>query len=643
MTRTPLLGALIGLLIPTLVPAAESSLTTKSYPLEPSRFEGLFSLTPWGQLVLRPPSSDLDPAPIDRELPVFGAFAPIWSPAGEGEEIEISDPPEGIWSGGPDGEQVWEWIQGPGVASTENEETEPDPVRTEFTHGRIIVTASRDVQARAGKLLEAIAALATEEIAVDCALVPVDVLKTAAPDESWMGSIVTEAAFDAMLREPRTQLVSLTARRGAKATATSREAQGAVVAQEVNQTGVIPVVNPVVKGIPTGFKVELRAASVEEGERVWLRLVAGSFRGTLRQVDSDADQFGTLELPTVDQTLLSTTVVVPAGEPTIVGLSELHGKLALVVRAQPRSDRARLTRDPLGDGTLWLASIPDLAGADERPWPTPQEGRLEAFSPAYRDPDDVLSEALHRGWLPSEEIEIGLEASPTGVVLAWGRSTSLESLRRGMGELEAEAHRTASVVLELWNVPRARALEVRAAAARGKLLPDGWADGLTQAEGGTLRRMATTSAHGETVGLFDAEVATYLVGSDQVSGGTGFAIVERSQPQTATCGTGGGLWLRADFSDDGGSARLRVEAADAVVEEVRSVEAVFPNLAGYVSEDEGSDAEMARTSLKLELPRQRVTHFAVDVTVPIGRDALLQTRLDGDRGTLLVGRVHRTP
>lgn len=613
----------------TVLVAGEDPVVTESYAVEEARFEGPLSLAPWGHLVFRVKGGGTIRSGIDAEIPACGA--PVQEPrATPAPPDERSRPSPGSWAPG-SLEELPELIRE--VLGYDDHDEER--ARVEVLRGLIRITADRTLQAGVRKLVEAVAAMATAEIAVECAMVPVEVLDAAVPDWASRGPIVPDEAFEQALLDERTELVRLTARPGRRVAATVLESLPVLSDQEVNQTGVIPVNNPVVATVPSGMKVELRAALLEGGERVWLRLVAGKFSGSFRDFDPGEAAFGTLELPTVDQTLLATTLTLPPGKVVLAGLSEARGSglgspeagggLAVLLRASPRQPVPGPDPIPLGDGSIWVAAIPELGSLDDRLWrPTVEDRPL----------GETLEVCMTRAGLQDDDQPFGWRVYRGGTLAVWGNHEKVAKMRRAVTEVADRARRTLSVVLEIWDLPRAKALDLVRSAEGGRLLPADWKRQIPAEGAARRRRFAATGTDGEVLALFDADVATYLVGSSQVSGGTGFAIVERSDPETTTCGSGTELWLRAQIPGDG-RARLRLEGVDARVEGTRKVVAAFPvQVSGA-----GGVSPMATRAVTLELPSQRVAHWTADVDLPLDRDAVVEARIEGERGTLLTARV----
>jgi len=80
------------------------------------------------------------------------------------------------------------------------------------------------------------------------------------------------------------------------------EIQAFLFDQEVNQTGVIPVVNPVIESPWAGDRLEV-CPFVLPGGTVWLDVAVGRLRVKAEAKDLGKD-FGRLEFPATDQTLI---------------------------------------------------------------------------------------------------------------------------------------------------------------------------------------------------------------------------------------------------------------------------------------------------------------------------------------------------
>lgn len=142
-----------------------------------------------------------------------------------------------------------------------------------------------------------------------------------------------------------------------------------------------------------------------------------------------------------------------------------------------------------------------------------------------------------------------------------------------------------------------------------------------------------------------------MVGVSQVSGGTGFAVIERSDPETDTCGEGIELRLRATFPPRAGTARLQLEGCEARIVKERGVTASFP-LSSFVPGKEVDGGEKHASTAptvtgkncdaQLTLPHQTVQPWNVERDIPLDHDAILQASAgEGDAVTVLIGRVRK--
>ena len=118
--------------------------------------------------------------------------------------------------------------------------------------------------------------------------------------------------------------------------------------------------------------------------------------------------------------------------------------------------------------------------------------------------------------------------------------------------IETEARprsRMIAVDLDIVELPRQRLPEVRRCVGADGTLPGDWY-AVIEGTDTSRSRYSVVGLAGEVHGLRHATMQTLVVDVEQVSGGTGFAIVEQSDPITAPCGDGLDLRLRVDLSSD---------------------------------------------------------------------------------------------
>src|SRR5262249_4733598 len=153
----------------------------------------------------------------------------------------------------------------------------------------------------------------------ECLLVPLEVLDKKAPSWSTEGPLLAGSVFEEALADPRSRLLSVVARDGQRVGSASKDVQPLVVDHEVNQTGVIPVTNPVIDAPFAGDRLEVCPSSMPGENAVALDMSVGRCRVTARKTTLGLD-WGDLELPITDETLISASTVAVPGKTLVLGL-----------------------------------------------------------------------------------------------------------------------------------------------------------------------------------------------------------------------------------------------------------------------------------------------------------------------------------
>jgi hypothetical protein len=150
--------------------------------------------------------------------------------------------------------------------------------------------------------------------------------------------------------------------------------------------------------------------------------------------------------------------------------------------------------------------------------------------------------------------------------------------------------------------------------------------------------------------LRQATIRNYVADVNQVSGGTGFAIVMMSDPEVQTCGDGLEVRVLAEPLPGGQAARVRLEGASARILEERPFTVTFPVIPHLTGTDPSSEspgrptgdanAKEVRKTIALTLPHLAIDYWSEEVEAPLDRDVILHASAgEGDAASLLIGRV----
>ena len=613
---------------------------TRSYDLSPlvrPVRNASFVLEPRGSLNLE--SNDLGPAQKDSWLsdaPPFGPEPPA-PPQGSGPAPEESP--------GMNREEIERLVIDVLVAAEMGEDAAMEALswRGNVLTVKAPAPARSALDAQLAPLVESAGML----IAVECILLPLDALEALAPGwRSSRGELPPEV-FDKALLEERASYLSVAARSGQRAATGSRSTTAMITDHEANQTGVIPVLNPVVDTPISGDRLEVRPVLLGGKGLIWLDLAVGRTRLEAREVELGGD-WGKIELPTTKETIISTTLALAPGAAAVAGLVHDKDGAAALVRASIRGGRRA--------GTERRGAVPSHDSYDvrlfleprpARRWPPAAfQDRLSPSWPPYPDGDALQRrlERAARAGAPDEDLEMSFDRR-LGVRGSEGARKRLQAALEA--EVEAMA-RVVSVDIDILTLSRAGLAKVRKAAGASSVLGKDWRKALEPAEITAERRCSLTGIAGQVHAAREAVVRSYVIDVNQVSGGTGFAILSVADPEIGTCGDGLELRTLAEVLPGDRAARIRLEGGLARIFEERTLTATFPAVPVFTGTGSESGARPAAAGLigevvktiSLTLPRQSLEHWSEEVEAPLDEDVILHMGArEGPSATVLVGRV----
>lgn len=484
---------------------------------------------------------------------------------------------------------------------------------------------------------------ARTRIGLQCILLSPRVLAGIAPGWASEGPYLPDGVFRKALLDPRSRLLSAVARNGQCVLAGSRAIRPLVVDSEVNQTGVIPVNNPVIETPPGGDYLMACPLLLPGSEGVWVDLSVGRLLLDAEQKEVGVD-WGKLDFPRTEKRWLSTSAILEPGKVLVAGYLGIEDGLVALVRA-----RVQKPSGPPLDSSMSSHDLTLLLRQSGRTWPgrTP-DGRFWSNLP--RLPLDIES---IRKKLAAGGIQGHLSLDRARLIIS---GTAGEDVRSWVSRQLEDVCRLMAIDVGVWKVTRAQLATLLDQTKDGSLLEAGWESEVPDLEKAGVDRYAVVGAAGQALGLFGATVKSFAVDATQVSGGTGFAIIQVSDPEIRSAGDGTELWVQAATTSGPSHLRLTVGGLRTRILEERPVVATFPTLeptspgsgVSVGSGEEGSAAASAPLThlwrvknVTLTLPRQDVRCWSAEVDIPPGRDAILEidARDGEDTATVLVGRV----
>lgn len=511
----------------------------------------------------------------------------------------------------------------------------------------LVVTGNPATQARVRRLLDFLLAARSSEIHLECALVPVASLTGTAPDWEVQQPYLETEVFDRVLTDTKTVLLSAAARPGETVASGVREVRVIVSDLEVNQTGVIPVLNPVttvpLAGVQLRARPFLLPASRRSGatEGLLLDLCLGRFEAKSTE-GKLGERWGDLDFSIRSEALLSVTTYLKAGACTVAGRIGGKAGLVVLVRFAVRGAEMSATKLTL-EGKHAVRAIPTELlhrANDFRRW----WRRADVFrhDPTWRKVLEQVRQFVSAGDSPQErgvacDLAPGL---PGSVVLL----TAPEAEHRKVDDLlesQLARYRDALFVgLRIVKVPRQKFNRLQPRLENGFLLPADWE---TIVHGGgplASEDYAVFGVPGEVHSVRDASLHTVVTDLENVSGGTGFAIIQTTDPVTDVCGDGREFRVRVEPGADGKTARLAIDGVEAKLEGTRRIKVRLPGLS--VHSESKETPKSAVIEMWLRLPEQTVKYWEFERNIPIGRPVILESdAVEGDQMRLLIGSVRR--
>ena len=514
--------------------------------------------------------------------------------------------------------------------------------------GRLVVTQAPDVLDKIEIFLRGLEERAARQVSLDAALVPPEALDAAAPGWKSLGAspwLPAEALDRAVAASKgKGSVFSGLLREGASQRVQPRRLSRHFVDVEVNQTGVIPVRNPVVEQVAEGSFAEVLVLRGPSG--VWFRvdILAGK-AACPEKGASGKVKMGDIELLVERQERIQTSLILPAGKTAVAGFfavstSEKDGdrgsaleSFALLLRVKPAgaagADVAPSAKEGpfVLDAGLLLEPLPRGWIELEQQWaPPPIQEDPDKKRPALMAPS-LLEEAV-RDAIPGAARPRAVVWSQGGAVFVDGPGIDPSEVAK---KLDVVARKSARlVVVDLWQGTLG-AGDLGALGTSGSVLDKSWLERMEKAEGARAR---ISSLSGVPVSLAAVLARNYIADLQRVSGGMGHLTVEASDPEILRCGEGLIANVEASLVPDVPWAQLRLQGDAARppifkrqgrVRESSTVD-VVREPAGGKGEVKGAAGEGSHPTgdwVLLDLPDEDSDSWNHMVTAPLGRPVLL--------------------
>ncbi|HLU48710.1 MAG TPA: hypothetical protein VK116_11525, partial [Planctomycetota bacterium] len=349
---------------------------------------------------------------------------------------------------------------------------------------------------------------------IEFLIVPTAELDRVVPAWREEGPYLDGASFDALLAEPDARLLTLSAPLGRWATSGSQGRDTLLSDYSINQTGVIPVADPVLATERSGEVLHVRLARIPGmADRLSAEVALGVY-----ELESEAERVGDdwadLTLPRVRELLFSTTAVVPSGRPVVLGSAPGESGGVVLLRATMPVDRVRDDRPP-PEARLVDAAFLGRSDESDRAW-WGIEAPLDHGKWNF-DPFELLSPVL----TTNEVDQLRAEIWPlTGhVILVRPSAETAGRVDTFLATESKRRARTAQVEIELLSVTRETYAAMRQLAEPDSALDPKWREAVARGPDSEIRRYGIVGISGETHAVRAAEIRTLLTGGESVSGG----------------------------------------------------------------------------------------------------------------------------
>jgi len=525
----------------------------------------------------------------------------------------------------------------------------------EARDGRLAVVQTPDVLEKIHSLLTLLETRESRTFGIDLAMVPPESLEKAAPlclrpgSSPWLDGDVLDRAVAA---DPaRAAVLCAQAAEGAPAHLQPPAVALLLGDLEVNQTGVIPVTNPVVEPAFLGLHAEVvvRSGPFDGRLRVDLELGRAGLRGKPeRRRVLGAD----LDLPVTEREQAGTSIAVEDGRTAFVGFFSPGSSAQGGPGDMKNAAFAVLLR---------VRGLTPAAGGEPSPSPS-LPGLIEAgvllFEPSSHSIQG-LPAARRRDSeaAPREDLVLGAAAAALdpanidaareritlahGAVLVAGGDEDARKVRAELARLARE--RLRMVTLDLWQ-GQAESGELAGGAGTSVLLDPSWLEKIGSRPG---LRVRLSGVRGARMSLASVVARSSITDVHMVSGGTGMPITVAADPEVEAIGAGlildascdivpGEPWAQLEVS--GELARPPVFGRQA---RARSSLEVKPAPAG-----DRTPIEAAAEWVLIDLPDEDTDLWRHLLTAPLGRPVLLNALPDASapgKTRALVAVVHETP
>ncbi len=516
--------------------------------------------------------------------------------------------------------------------------------------GKLTVIQTPAVLREIEGLLQALYARRMRRLDVSFALVPPDTfdrVAAGAGDGPWLPGEIFDRAVEA--GGPSAVSWRTTAAEGEGLAVDPSSRRTSLKDYDVNQTGMVPVVNPLVGGLMDGLVLWSRFAPTLRSDQYWLDFAVGRSRSAAPRKPLETP-LGQLELADSGGTDLRGSMLVPAAKTVVLGELRVSAKapesFVALCRVQPVSVPGP-TAVPwaiIEAGSL-LWPWPDLARSIERnPFSFHKEENERPSIYTSGSILEVAREALPPALRDDRRLKITLAGSALVVSVLGDCEATATAAQLIRARLEADFNRRAGLVeVRLWHGAIARAqLEAVSEKKEGNVLLAGDWRKRVKLQKETAVRLAGFAERNLT--LWAGQGRVFVGDVEMIGGGNSYSVIE--VPDLILNWAGTGLDVSAGVRLVPGTPWVQVWLFGSAARttfgksiEVRTVRTATSDGPGGV--------QAAGPAMRIELPVQQADQWRHVVTIPAGRACLLNSVSDTEDSTrarvlIVEALVHET-
>jgi len=582
--------------------------------------------------------------PVDREMRMYNLWG-ILPPGEEAEEMEE----QGDFSVQP--ATPLEGIQPLIKKFIDPDSWENRRNQIKRSEGRLIVLQRPEVLDRIGHFLGRLEDHLQRKVLLELALVPPGVLDGLIPGwrnpggSPWQSGSLLDRAVQAAGESGRYFAARL--RDGSRKAISPASISMSLADHEVNQTGVVPVINPVIRGRGQGLQGSARALVDPSGKWIRVDLTLGWAATPEGSIEKRRLPLGDVELLKRLVESIETSVVTPPGKTAILGSCSLQGgepgtgpfHIAFLLRVRKlfEEERGNETGPQIIRCSFLTRPLPLRGGFTLQRWYGDESWEEEAGEELSIAPEG--DKKKERALASPEFLEAALKPilsrdpgsrmhlSPVGLIFFQGRGETLEAIRLQLSALARE--RARPVAIHLWQgaVPEG---DIRAIERSGFILPEKWIEKFQDGGGHRIRLL---SLNGVLVGLNSMEGKGYIGDLEKVSGGIDSTILEVADPVVKSAREGIAIKALAELVPGTDWAQLRIQGELFRKPMMgRKTRVRASQRVEVMNREKAEGIQPLGEWVDIDLPVESTERWQHLVTVPLGKPILLNALPDPEEG-----------